>query len=181
VTHAERAGQAVDILRAGRGADLLMVDVNIDIAGLIAQLKSEHIHLPVVACGTGTDAKAAVNAIQAGALRKEVASLKIKLANAQSRLDSLRERIDEMRKNSSDAERLRGNAGKLREQAKNLLEDMSPAERERLADWLRSEQAERGNAQPFDTEDLDARAARKLDSPVGFRMRERHAGRQHER
>ena len=30
VTHAERAGQAVDILRAGRGADLLMVDVNID-------------------------------------------------------------------------------------------------------------------------------------------------------
>jgi len=79
--------------------------------------------------------------------------------DAKGELDSLRERIDEMRKNSSDAERLRGNAGKLREQAKNLLEDMSPAERERLADWLRSEQAERGNAQPFDTEDLDARAA----------------------
>ncbi len=67
VTHAERGGQAVEILRAGRGADLLMVDVGIDIARLIAQLESEHICLPVVACGTGTDAKAAVTAIQAGA------------------------------------------------------------------------------------------------------------------
>ncbi|AWZ01667.1 nitrogen regulation protein NR(I) [Rhodobiaceae bacterium] len=67
VTHAERGDQAVEILRAGRGADLLMVDVGIDIARLIAQLESEHICLPVVACGTGTDAKAAVAAIQAGA------------------------------------------------------------------------------------------------------------------
>ncbi|HBM88118.1 MAG: sigma-54 dependent transcriptional regulator [Parvibaculaceae bacterium] len=67
VTHAERGEQAVEILRAGRGADLLMVDVGIDIARLIAQLESEHICLPVVACGTGTDAKAAVAAIQAGA------------------------------------------------------------------------------------------------------------------
>ncbi len=67
VTHAERGEQAVEILRAGRGADLLMVDVGIDIARLIAQLESEHICLPVVACGTGTDAKAAVMAIQAGA------------------------------------------------------------------------------------------------------------------
>jgi two-component system, response regulator FlrC len=67
VTHAERAEQAIDILRAGRGADLLMVDVGIDIAHLISGLESEHISLPVVACGTGTDAKAAVTAIQAGA------------------------------------------------------------------------------------------------------------------
>lgn len=67
VTHAERGDQAVEILRSGRGADLLMVDVGIDIARLIAQLESEHIHLPVVACGTTTDAKAAVNAIQSGA------------------------------------------------------------------------------------------------------------------
>jgi two-component system, response regulator FlrC len=67
VTHAERGEQAVEILRAGRGADLLMVDVGIDIARLIAQLESEHICLPIVACGTGTDAKAAVMAIQAGA------------------------------------------------------------------------------------------------------------------
>lgn len=67
VTHAERGDQAIEILRAGRGADLLMVDVGIDIARLIAGLEAEHICLPVVACGTGTDAKAAVMAIQAGA------------------------------------------------------------------------------------------------------------------
>jgi len=48
-----------------------------------------------IGCGKApsTDAPAA-NAIQAEALRKEVASLKIKLANAQSRLDSLREQIN---------------------------------------------------------------------------------------
>ncbi|MEQ9518529.1 MAG: sigma-54 dependent transcriptional regulator [Parvibaculum sp.] len=67
VTHAERGDQAVEILRSGRGADLLMVDVGIDIGRLISQLESERIFLPVVACGTGTDAKAAVSAIQAGA------------------------------------------------------------------------------------------------------------------
>ena len=67
VTHVERASQAVDTLRAGRGADLLMVDVHVDIQALIAQLQEERIFVPVVACGIGTDAKAAVNAIQAGA------------------------------------------------------------------------------------------------------------------
>jgi len=67
VTHAERGEQAIEILRAGRGADLLMVDVGIDIARLITGLNAEHIHLPVVACGTGTDAQSAVTAIQAGA------------------------------------------------------------------------------------------------------------------
>ena len=48
-----------------------------------------------VGCGKApsTDGSAA-NAIQAEALRKEVASQKIKLANAQSRLDSLREQIN---------------------------------------------------------------------------------------
>jgi len=49
-----------------------------------------------IGCGKApsTDAPAA-NAIQAEALRKEVASLKIKLANAQSRLDSLRDQIND--------------------------------------------------------------------------------------
>jgi len=48
-----------------------------------------------VGCGKApsTDGSAA-NAIQAEALRKEVASLKAKLANAQSLLESLREQID---------------------------------------------------------------------------------------
>ena len=67
VTHAERIDQAIDTLRSGRGADLLMVDVGIDIAHLIERLQAERIFVPVVACGVGADARTAVNAIQAGA------------------------------------------------------------------------------------------------------------------
>lgn len=67
VTHTETVDQAIDTLRAGRGADLMMVDVAVDIAGLIPRLQAEHICLPVVACGVETDARAAVNAIRAGA------------------------------------------------------------------------------------------------------------------
>jgi DNA-binding NtrC family response regulator len=67
VTHADHIEQAMRVLRGGRGADLLMVDVAVDIAALVAQLEAEHIHVPIVACGTGTDARAAVAAIHAGA------------------------------------------------------------------------------------------------------------------
>jgi DNA-binding NtrC family response regulator len=67
VTHADGAEQALAVLRSGRGADLLMVDVAIDIADLIARLDAEHIHAPVVACGIENNAKAAVAAIRAGA------------------------------------------------------------------------------------------------------------------
>jgi two-component system response regulator FlrC len=67
VTHAADNAQALAVLRAGRGADLLMVDVAIDIRGLVRGLEAEHIHAPIVACGTATDARAAVAAIHAGA------------------------------------------------------------------------------------------------------------------
>ena len=67
VTHAADIGQALAVLRSGRGADLLMVDVAINIRELVAGLEAEHIHAPIVACGTATDARAAVAAIQAGA------------------------------------------------------------------------------------------------------------------
>jgi two-component system, response regulator FlrC len=67
VTHAEDVEQALRVLRSGRGADLLMVDVGIDIRDLVQRLEAEHIHVPIVACGTGTDARAAVAAIHAGA------------------------------------------------------------------------------------------------------------------
>jgi two-component system, response regulator FlrC len=67
VTHAADNAQALAVLRAGRGADLLMVDVAIDIRQLIRGLEAEHIHAPIVACGTATDARAAVAAIHAGA------------------------------------------------------------------------------------------------------------------
>jgi two-component system, response regulator FlrC len=58
---------ALTHLRAGRGADLLMVDVNLDIRQLATAMQSERISTPIVACGTGSDARIAVAAIQAGA------------------------------------------------------------------------------------------------------------------
>jgi DNA-binding NtrC family response regulator len=67
VTHADGADQALAVLRSGRGADLLMVDVALNIADLVSRLSSEHIHAPIVACGIDNDARAAVAAIHAGA------------------------------------------------------------------------------------------------------------------
>jgi DNA-binding NtrC family response regulator len=67
VTHAADPAQALAVLRSGRGADLLMVEVAIDIRSLVAALEAEHIHVPIVACGIATDARAAVAAIHAGA------------------------------------------------------------------------------------------------------------------
>ena len=67
VTHAESNEQAMAVLRSGKGADLLMVDVALDIRDLVVRLEAEHIHVPLVACGTQTDARAAVAAIHAGA------------------------------------------------------------------------------------------------------------------
>ena len=67
VTHAESVDQALAVLRSGRGADLLMVEVSIDIRDLVKRLDAERIHAPIVACGVTTDARAAVAAIHAGA------------------------------------------------------------------------------------------------------------------
>jgi two-component system response regulator FlrC len=67
VTHAENIEQALAVLRSGRGADLLMVEVAIDIRELVQQLETEHIHVPLVACGIENNARAAVAAIHAGA------------------------------------------------------------------------------------------------------------------
>ncbi|MFD1332624.1 sigma-54-dependent transcriptional regulator [Methylopila musalis] len=67
VTHAETVEQAMRTLRAGRGADLIMVDVALDVRELIVALEADRFHVPVVACGVDNDARAAVAAIQSGA------------------------------------------------------------------------------------------------------------------
>jgi DNA-binding NtrC family response regulator len=67
VTHAESIEQALAVLRSGRGADLLMVEVAVAIRELIEKLEAEHIHVPIVACGIENNARAAVAAIHAGA------------------------------------------------------------------------------------------------------------------
>jgi len=67
VTHAADINQALNVLRSGRGADLLMVDVALDIRDLVLRLGAERIAVPIVACGVSSDARAAVAAIHAGA------------------------------------------------------------------------------------------------------------------
>jgi two-component system response regulator FlrC len=59
--------QALVHIRSAKGADLVMAEISIDIAQLVSALAAEMITIPVVACGRGTDARAAVAAIQAGA------------------------------------------------------------------------------------------------------------------
>src|SRR6202789_861052 len=67
VAHVETCEAATHALRAGQGADLLMVDFELDIAGLIAANEAERIRVPVVACGVGADPRRAADAIRAGA------------------------------------------------------------------------------------------------------------------
>lgn len=59
--------QAHAMLCDGHGADVIMVEVSLDIARLIALMKSERISTPVIACGIEADAKIAAAAIRAGA------------------------------------------------------------------------------------------------------------------
>jgi two-component system response regulator FlrC len=67
VAYTDGIDKALNALRGGQGADLVMIDVKFDIARLIDALKLERITIPVIACGIGTDAQAAVRAIRAGA------------------------------------------------------------------------------------------------------------------
>ncbi|MBP7063076.1 sigma 54-interacting transcriptional regulator, partial [Ferrovibrio sp.] len=67
VSQVEDIDAALTLLRGGRGAELAMVDVALDVKRLVDALKNERINLPVVACGIGNDARAAVAAIRAGA------------------------------------------------------------------------------------------------------------------
>lgn len=67
VSHVETIEAATHALRAGQGADLLMVDYQLDIRALIAANEAERIRVPVVACGVAADAAGAAAAIKAGA------------------------------------------------------------------------------------------------------------------
>jgi len=67
VAHVETCQAATHALRVGQGADLLMVDYDLDIGALIAANEAERIHVPVVACGVGADPSRAAAAIRAGA------------------------------------------------------------------------------------------------------------------
>jgi DNA-binding NtrC family response regulator len=67
VAHVETCSAATNALRNGQGADLVMVDYELDIASLIAANEAERIHVPIVACGVNPDPDKAAAAIRAGA------------------------------------------------------------------------------------------------------------------
>ncbi len=67
VFHVQDISSALDFLRAGKGADLIMIDVKFDVAVLVNALLSEHISTPVIGYGVENDSKLAVAAIKAGA------------------------------------------------------------------------------------------------------------------
>lgn len=67
VIHCEDTDEALGALRNGKGADVVMCDVKQKIGPFIEALELERIYVPVVACGIGTDSRAAVKAIQDGA------------------------------------------------------------------------------------------------------------------
>ena len=67
VAQADDIATGLKALRSGQGADLVMVDIRLDVAELITSLRDERISIPVVACGIGSDPSAAVAAIRAGA------------------------------------------------------------------------------------------------------------------
>lgn len=58
---------ALEMLRGGKSADLVMIDVQLDVARFITSLTSEHISVPVIGCGLDNDSASAVKAIKAGA------------------------------------------------------------------------------------------------------------------
>lgn len=67
VTHASSVDAALTMLRSGKGADLVMMDVQMDVSALTKSLTAEHIVVPVVGYGFQNDTGAAVRAIKAGA------------------------------------------------------------------------------------------------------------------
>ena len=67
VAHVETCSAATNALRNGQGADLVMIDYELDIASFIAANDAERIHVPVIACGVNPDPDKAAAAIRAGA------------------------------------------------------------------------------------------------------------------
>ncbi len=67
VLQADGVAEGLRVVRSGNAIDLVLVDVVLDVAALVAGLLRERITLPVVACGVGSDTRAAVAAVKAGA------------------------------------------------------------------------------------------------------------------
>jgi two-component system response regulator FlrC len=67
VAHVADIEAAMQALRDGQGADLVMIEVREDIEKLVTLLMRERFNLPVIACGVQNDKDSAVKAIRSGA------------------------------------------------------------------------------------------------------------------
>ncbi len=67
VSHVGDVEAAMDALRAGQGADLVLIEVREDIEKFVNMLVRERFNILVIACGLETDKDAAVKAIKSGA------------------------------------------------------------------------------------------------------------------
>lgn len=67
VIQVDQLDQGLAHLRSGRGADLILAEIKIDIAKLVDHLRTERIAIPVIACGPLDVSDKAVAAIKAGA------------------------------------------------------------------------------------------------------------------
>ena len=50
VAHVDDIDRGLSALRAGQGADLIMLDIKLDVGRLVDSLKQERFAVPVVAC-----------------------------------------------------------------------------------------------------------------------------------
>jgi len=66
VQQADTVDAGLDLLRRV-GADLVMIDVKLDVGEFMEAVERERINAPVVACGVSNDTQAAVRAVRAGA------------------------------------------------------------------------------------------------------------------
>lgn len=67
VRKADNINIALETLRSGHSADLIMIDVKQDIGQFIKNIQAEHIFAPVIACGIENDKDLATKAINDGA------------------------------------------------------------------------------------------------------------------
>lgn len=67
VRTANDIASALDNLRSGKGADLIMIDASLDIKALNDALVQERINVPIIACSINNNPKEAVYAINSGA------------------------------------------------------------------------------------------------------------------
>lgn len=67
VSHVPEIDEGLESLRSGKGADLVMIDLSLDVSRFMASLRNERIAITVVACGVNPDPDRAAQAIRSGA------------------------------------------------------------------------------------------------------------------